>query len=138
MSALDIHRTASSWLGVPFVHQGASRHGCDCAGLVAGVLAEHGVRLRLPPYGPGGQGVRIAEVAASLGLHPLLAQAARAGDLVAWQAAPGIVHLGILGPDHIIHASERAGRVIRTALRPALPPFTAAWELTSLEPAPHV
>lgn len=133
-SALDIYRTARQWLGVPFVHQGASRHGCDCAGLVAGVLGELGIHRRLPPYGPGGQGVHIAQVAERLGLHPLLAQAARTGDLVAWQAAPGIVHLGLLGPDCIIHASQRAGRVVRTALRPTLPPFSAAWELTSLEP----
>jgi cell wall-associated NlpC family hydrolase len=30
----DIEREALSWIGVPFHHQGRSRHGVDCLGLI--------------------------------------------------------------------------------------------------------
>jgi cell wall-associated NlpC family hydrolase len=33
---------AREWLGVPFLHQGRSRNGCDCLGFIAACLAELG------------------------------------------------------------------------------------------------
>lgn len=33
---------ARTWLGVPFLHQGRTRHGADCLGFIAAVMAELG------------------------------------------------------------------------------------------------
>ncbi|TAE33634.1 MAG: hypothetical protein EAY65_04505 [Alphaproteobacteria bacterium] len=47
----DIIQEARSWLGVPFVHQGRTRYGVDCLGLLMGIAASlqlvdrHGVPL---------------------------------------------------------------------------------------------
>jgi cell wall-associated NlpC family hydrolase len=49
---------AQSWVGVPYHHQGDSRAGCDCGGLIKGVLMELGLLSpdylsRLPPLARG-------------------------------------------------------------------------------------
>lgn len=36
-------QVARSWVGVPYLHQGRTRHGCDCGGLIGGVAIECGV-----------------------------------------------------------------------------------------------
>lgn len=43
MTGADVVRTARGWLGVPFAHQGRTRRGCDCIGLVASVAIEAGL-----------------------------------------------------------------------------------------------
>lgn len=40
ITAAQLVRNARTWLGVPFVHQGRSRHGVDCIGLQIANLAE--------------------------------------------------------------------------------------------------
>lgn len=42
---------AREWIGTPFVHQGRSKGaGCDCLGLVAGVLSKFGDIPEIPLY----------------------------------------------------------------------------------------
>jgi len=46
-----IVRQAREWLGVPYRHQGRTREGCDCLGLIVGVAAELDIaRWRVPGY----------------------------------------------------------------------------------------
>lgn len=47
MTGLELAAIARSWIGVPWVHQGRSREGVDCAGLLIVVAREAG--LILPP-----------------------------------------------------------------------------------------
>ena len=43
MQACDVTRAARGWLGVPFAHQGRSRCGVDCLGLLVMVASELGL-----------------------------------------------------------------------------------------------
>ena len=43
MIGADVVREARAWKGVPFRHQGRSKSGCDCAGLIIGVARELGL-----------------------------------------------------------------------------------------------
>lgn len=136
---LAIYNQALCWCGVAFRHQGRTRHGCDCAGLVAGVLADLGLWLELPVYGPGGQGVDALATLDALGLARREPRNAQPGDLLAWQTEGRQVHLGLTGAGEVIHASERHGRVLRQPLRPALAKrLIGAWDLTTLEAATRV
>lgn len=40
---LDLYCAAEKWLGVPFRWHGHTRGGCDCIGLIVGILCENGV-----------------------------------------------------------------------------------------------
>lgn len=40
---LDLYCAAKKWLGVPFRWHGHTKSGCDCIGLIVGVLREDGV-----------------------------------------------------------------------------------------------
>ena len=43
---------ARTWIGTPFVHQGRTKGaGCDCLGLVVGVLSTFGLEPNIPVYG---------------------------------------------------------------------------------------
>lgn len=43
---------ARTWIGTPFVHQGRTKGaGCDCLGLVVGVLSTFGLETTIPVYG---------------------------------------------------------------------------------------
>ena len=40
---LDLYCEAEKWLGVPFRWHGRTKGGCDCIGLIVGILCENGV-----------------------------------------------------------------------------------------------
>ena len=40
---LDLYSAAEKWLGVPFRWHGYTKGGCDCIGLIVGILCENGV-----------------------------------------------------------------------------------------------
>ena len=40
---LDLYSAAEQWLGVPFRWHGHTKSGCDCIGLIVGILCENGV-----------------------------------------------------------------------------------------------
>lgn len=40
---LDLYSAAEKWLGVPFRWHGHTKGGCDCIGLIVGILCENGV-----------------------------------------------------------------------------------------------
>lgn len=135
IDSLAIARTASGWLGVPYRHQGRSRYGCDCAGLVVGVLAELGVDLRLPAYGPEGSGVDAARFIAQAGGQSIPIMDAGAGDLVAWRPPGAGLHLGLMGFDLVVHASASVGRVVmvrRRALARSVS-LAQAWSLSGVD-----
>ena len=40
---LDLYCAAEKWLGVPFRWHGYTKGGCDCIGLIVGILCENGL-----------------------------------------------------------------------------------------------
>lgn len=123
----EVLAIAGRWIGTPYRHQ-ASREGvgCDCLGLVRGIWRElYGCEPELvPPYAPdwaerSGE-ERLLEAALRHFGPPGPFADARPGDLLLfrWRDGYAAKHAGILsGPDHFIHAYEKAA-VVRSALTP--------------------
>jgi NlpC/P60 family putative phage cell wall peptidase len=121
-------KIARGWIGTPYRHQGSSRIGCDCLGLIRGVWRE--LRGREPEE-PGPYGRDWAERS---GEERLLEAARRhfgaacpggdlrIGDVLVFRLRRGLAaqHLGIVSaPDRFIHAYEQTG-VVES-------PFAPAW-----------
>lgn len=110
---------ARSWLGVPWVHQGRSRHGVDCVGLLVMVaralgVASHDVAgyARLPH---GGALRALADQHLTPAARPLVP-----GQVVLMRFDGEEQHIGLLG-DYpgglsLIHAHSRMGKVVEHRL----------------------
>lgn len=118
---------ATLWLGTPYRHQGRKRGiGCDCLGLVIGLVAELSGTIPKDP-GPYGRDItdrseagRLAEAARRHCGDRISPAAARPGDLLLFRWRPDWPprHCGILMPENrFIHAWERAG-VVSSPLHP--------------------
>jgi NlpC/P60 family putative phage cell wall peptidase len=117
---------ARRWIGTPYRHQAALEGvGCDCLGLLRGVLAEvTGARLEEPPpYTPDWADTAPDDpmrAAALRHLREIDPAAAEAGDvlLFRWRRGLPAKHCAIVsGPERMIHAWEGAA-VAETSIGP--------------------
>ncbi len=122
----EIVAEARTWLGVPFAHQGRTRAGTDCGGLVgavavgAGIIPPswwadefdplHGGYARTPSHGT------LQRICDSF-MRPIDPEAIQPGDVVLMRFRTEPQHMGILG-DYLhggglslIHALSSCGRV---------------------------
>ncbi len=121
MSAPDPAALALSWLGTPWCHGAAVRgQGCDCLGLVRGVLAEvRAVTVTVPPYTPVSDlSARLLQDGLMRHLFEVPVPAALSpGQVLVFAPRPGAAgrHLGILSAagaaPRFIHAYARHGVV---------------------------
>lgn len=111
-------QVARSWTGTPYVGGAALKgKGCDCVGLIRGVMAE--VTGQMPPTPPGwradwsGSRARPLIAAARVFLTEIDPADMTGGDVVAFRLASGReAHAGILSDTtHVIHAAEGLGVV---------------------------
>lgn len=106
---------ARLYLGCPYHHQGRSRYGIDCAGLVVAAYRELGIELQdLPAYGrePWRDGLRqTVELNFSLVDGP-----AEPGDILLLRVRREPQHLAIVTDTGIIHAYASVGKVVETRL----------------------
>ena len=104
-------------VGVRFRLQGCDRViGVDCVGLVWAAYAAAGVRLARPRDYPL-RGWDRARVEAGLSHAGFAAVADRAvGDVALITLAAGQFHLGLIGPDRLVHAHAGLRRVVETPL----------------------
>jgi len=122
---------ARQWVGVPFLHQGRTRNGCDCLGFIAGVLGEIGSTLfleHLPTnYGRNPQALLIDGLTALVEQHVLQAGVLL---LIEWPMSAFPSHAAIYTGESIVHAYEAAGKVIETGYRAPWPARTVSvWTL---------
>ncbi len=116
--------TARSWLGVPWRHQGRTRQGVDCAGLVVLVgRALEALRLRHVGLWPSTRGPGLRPALPRLhGRHP----SARAGpgDILVFADAAYPCHCGFLTvkheQPHLLHAHALRRKVIEE-------PYAGEW-----------
>jgi cell wall-associated NlpC family hydrolase len=121
---------ARSWVGVPFIHQGRSRLGVDCIGLIIVALQrlgclEQGFEItnysRLPSNDQlmtrvQSYCVRLAEPVP--------------GAMLAIKWNKDVSHVGIFTGENLIHAYQGRGRVIEHSLRGRwLRMIDSAWAL---------
>jgi len=117
---------------VPYRHRGTSRRGCDCTGLVIGILREMGYmrsyRLRDYPIDwnlHSGAGDWVIEGLGKLGRRVSRPSAQR-GDIAVMQFGRCPAHCGILvDRDLMVHSFLAAGRCQYGRLKDS--PWSARW-----------
>lgn len=113
MMPADIVAAARDWKGVPFLHQGRSRHGVDCIGFIAAMCAELGISkwLELLPhnYARNPQ----AQLSAALHAHASLSYHLQPGIvlLIKWPKSEHASHCAIYTGESMIHSYQRLGAV---------------------------
>lgn len=108
---------ARALIGVRFRPQGRTREaGLDCIGLAAAAVGATAVpcdyRLR------GSSPARLAAGLEAAGLRPV--DSAQAGDVLAMEAGPAQLHLGVFSGGGLIHGDAGLRRVVE---RPGPPPW---------------
>jgi len=118
-----LHEAARAYLGTPFRHQGRSRSGLDCIGLLVLALADAGRAVAdVTTYGRDPHnGLLEANLIREFG--PAIAKEdARPGDLVAMAYLGRVTrHVAVLGdyPEgglSLIHTDQTLGRVVEHRL----------------------
>ena len=130
---------AREWLGVRFVHQGRSRHGCDCLGFPSGVLGELGctVGLEYLPinYARAPQGevlATLSNVTREIPLQPA------ALVLIRWPKSEFPSHAGIFTGENLIHSYQTVGKVVEHGYREPWIKLTASfWALPEVKYLPQ-
>ncbi len=117
-TADDVVKTARTWLGTPYHHQGRLKGaGVDCVGLLVGVAHELGLSdfdVQGYTMRPNGDSLRLV---CDEQMTPLQREQLVPGDVVlfTFDASPG--HMGILtGPNQLIHAYLPRRRVVEHGL----------------------
>lgn len=112
MSVASVVDVARSWVGTPFLHQGRSRAGVDCVGLLVVVAQDLGLPIHdFTRYGRVPHPRRMGEELARQMDRISIGQAGP-GDVfwLAWRDVPQ--HLAILTDGGMIHSFQTAGQVI--------------------------
>jgi cell wall-associated NlpC family hydrolase len=126
----DVIREARSWTGTRYLHQGRSRAGVDCIGLIIVVCQRLNlVPLDLPQprnYGPMPACGLLEE---SVREHCIELPGPMCGAiaLIRWKPKQWASHCGLLTPDHIIHAYARVQKVVEHGFRARWPKLTQAY-----------
>lgn len=120
MNAQLLINAARRWLDVPYQHQGRTRHGVDCLGLLVVLARELGVSdydEAAYSRNPSGRHMRLM-----LDAHLIPKDRRRAfavGDVLHMAAGIQPQHLAIVSgvnPLRVIHAHSEAGRVVEQRL----------------------
>ena len=125
--ANDIIHTAKGLIGVPYRHQGRSRAGLDCAGVIIvvgqteGVMGEEAEVTKAYPRRPDAAKFAAAMIEAGLIQRPFGTQ--EHGDILRINTAGWPVHLGLYeidenGMEWYIHAYLPHKKVTRDPLTP--------------------
>lgn len=112
----------TEWVGVPYLHRGTTRRGCDCTGLLIGAIKEIYPTLNYPlRYYPrdwnlhamAGDYIReeLSKVA-----NPL-EQTAGPGDLILFHFGRCVAHCGVLSGPAFVHSHGGARKVTYGSLR---------------------
>lgn len=117
MSPEAIVAAARGWVGTPYRHRAATRGaGCDCLGLLVGVLRDQGVAPPdLPLYGADWRDAEGREALTALATRWLVpATGPEAGQVVLFRSGRSEAprHCGVMvAADRFVHAQEGFGVV---------------------------
>ena len=115
--------TAKVWknLGVKYEHRGTTRNGCDCTGLIIGILQELGYmkdyKLRIYPIDWNLHSFADNHIVEELSKVADKIAKPDIGDLVLFYFGKCVAHSGIVIEDGLfIHIHQRAGKCIVSSL----------------------
>ena len=116
---LEIVAAARSYLGVPFMHQGRTRDGIDCAGLLTCVAYDLGIRdVRVTDYARMPDAAR-AKAIIEAHMDPAPYAQLAPGDAISFVIMTEVQHYGLvteINPHKFIHAYGPADRVVEQPL----------------------
>jgi cell wall-associated NlpC family hydrolase len=105
---------ARSYLGVQWLHQGRSRLGLDCAGLIVRVARDLGLSdFDVTGYGKEPQGNALRAI---LEQHSIAVEKPEVGDILLLRFTRLPQHLAIVTDYGIIHTHRAVGRVVEHGL----------------------
>jgi cell wall-associated NlpC family hydrolase len=124
VSGADIARQARSYLGVPYVHLGRSRHGVDCAGLVLCVAHELGLTdWDDTHYSRQPDEAHLRACLEQFCRPVCCGDCVQAGDVLLMEIRGRTQHLAIVTevpvgqkPGRLLHAYQTPGRVVEHSL----------------------
>lgn len=115
----DLVDAARAWLGVPYQHQGRTRHGVDCIGLLLCVAHALGLSAyETHAYSRNPSGYRMARLMAHHLTRIDFTQVGPA-DVLHLATVTEPQHVAIVSrahPLYVIHADSAAGRVVEVRL----------------------
>jgi NlpC/P60 family len=116
---------ALEWIDTPYVHQSAQRFGCDCSGIVTGVLNELGYatdKIDCPDRPKNAIDDRLlwrVQATCEVSGHELAET--EIGEILVFKVNEYIQHIAIKGTDDLIlHADRFVGRVVLTGISESL------------------
>lgn len=117
----EIVREAWSWQGVKYQHRGTTQYGCDCTGLIIGVLQELGYlknyNLRWYPIDWNLHNMADNYIIEELEKYADKVTDPKAGDVIVFNFGKCPAHAGIILDDKVfIHSFVTAGRCILSPL----------------------
>ena len=113
MTPADFIAAARSYVGVPFRHQGRTRHGVDCIGLVVCAARDIGITLAdRTDYARDPNGLLPLEMARQFA--PV--ESPQAGDILLMRFRGEPQHVAILAGETLIHSYASIGRVVEHGL----------------------
>ena len=111
--------SARSYIDVPFVHQGRSRYGIDCAGLLTCVAYDLGMKdVRVNDYGRSPDPTRAREIIEAH-MNPVPFAELAPGDVLSFVIVQDVQHYGLvvsMEPVRFIHAYQTVGKVIEQSM----------------------
>ena len=117
-----------SWIGTPFRYRGYTKEGCDCVGLILGILQEVSIDVNSLLEKYLNHDVGRAKYIDATKIFSCLdnrfkksnIQDANIGDIVVLNSSSGnILHLGMISrqePKYFIHADIRVGNVVEVIM----------------------
>lgn len=124
--SMEMAQQVRSWIGTPWLHQGRTRAGVDCVGLILAAAAELGVAraagLKIADYGRQANNHRLQDLC-DTHLAQRSLQDLRPGLVALMRFDVYPQHVGVLGDyPHaagelsLIHSYQQAGRVVEHRL----------------------
>ena len=125
----EVVEEARSWIGTRWRHQGRTRHGIDCAGLVIVVAQKFGLQDTNPvDYPRRTSGDKFVTYFRAAGMVDIPYSERRPGDVVLVQDHGLPCHCGFFsikrGVDHYIHGYAIRRQVVEEPIAPWLPKVT--------------
>jgi cell wall-associated NlpC family hydrolase len=117
----ELIASARTWIGVPFLHQGRTRFGVDCAGFVEALAKSHELlptSYRAPKnYRRRPDGGLLEVVREHCDQTSFKPAPAATVVLIQWPSEKEPAHVALCTGPTLIHAYQRAGRVVENGYR---------------------
>lgn len=109
---------ARTWLDVPFRHQGRSRRGVDCGGLLIGIGLEAGLDIIPPDTYSRSPDTALIRSALLANCRAVPLAAAQPGDVLLLAFAGEPQHVALLTDIGLLHAWAKPGKVVEHRIDP--------------------